>query len=69
MIEVFKTDVQQKVTAVMLIEKLVKLFPGSQVNFDLEDCDRVLRIEGPSICIEKTTKLLKTNGYFCEILT
>jgi len=69
MIEVFKTDVQQPVTASMLAEKLVKLFPGSQVNFDLEDCDRVLRIEGLAICTEKTTQLLKANGYFCEILT
>jgi hypothetical protein len=68
MIEVFKTDVQQPGTANLLIAKLLLLFPGSKVNFDLEDCDRVLRLEGESICSEKTAQLLKASGYRCEVL-
>lgn len=68
MIEVFKTDVQQPGTANLLIAKLILLFPGSRVNFDLEDCDRVLRVEGENICREKIAQLLKSCGYFCQIL-
>ncbi|QKJ32109.1 hypothetical protein HQ865_20855 [Mucilaginibacter mali] len=68
MIEVFKTDVQQPGTANLLIAKLILLFPGSKVNFDLEDCDRVLRVEGEEICCEKIEALLKTCGYCCEVL-
>lgn len=69
MIEVFKTDVQQPGTANLLIAKLILLFPGSRVNFDLEDCDRVLRVEGENICREKIAGLLKSSGYFCQQLT
>jgi hypothetical protein len=68
MIEVFKTDVQQPGTANLLIAKLLLLFPGSRINFDLEDCDRVLRVEGENICYEKIAQLLKASGYCCEIL-
>ncbi|MES2276935.1 MAG: hypothetical protein V4592_12985 [Bacteroidota bacterium] len=68
MIEVFKTDVQQPGTANLLIAKLILLFPGSRVNFDLEDCDRVLRVEGENICCEKIARLLKISGYCCEVL-
>ena len=68
MIEVFKTDVQQTGTADLLVAKLVSLFPGSRVNFDLDDCDRVLRVEGENICTEKTMHLLRTCGYNCEVL-
>lgn len=68
MIEVFKTDVQQPGTANLLTAKLLLLFPGSRVNFDLEDCDRVLRLEGENICREKTARLLKDSGYHCQVL-
>lgn len=68
MIEVFKTDVQQPGTANLLIAKLMLLFPGCRVNFDLEDCDRVLRIEGKNICPEKTAQLLNASGYSCQML-
>ncbi|GAB3931345.1 hypothetical protein [Mucilaginibacter myungsuensis] len=68
MVEVFKTDVQQPGTANVLIVKLTLLFPGSRVNFDLDDCDRVLRVEGDQLCRDKIAHLLKLNGYFCQEL-
>lgn len=68
MIEVFKTDVQEPGAANLLIAKLILLFPGSKVNFDLEDCDRVLRVEGEGICCEKIAALLQSGGYSCEVL-
>jgi hypothetical protein len=68
MVEVFKTDVSQEGAAKRLIGKLQQLFPGSRVNFDLEDCDKVLRVEGHNICCEKTIALLKGEGYNCLTL-
>jgi len=68
MIEIFKTDVQQPGTANLLIAKLMLLFPGSRVSFDLDDCDRVLRVEGPNICCEKIARLLNASGYSCQEL-
>lgn len=64
-IEVFKTNVQQHEPASRLVLKLQRLFPGSKVNFDLEDCDRVLRVEGHSICVEKIKALLWREGFEC----
>lgn len=59
---------QQPGMANVLIAKLILLFPGSRVNFDLEDCDRVLRVEGEDICRLKIAQLLKLNGYRCQEL-
>lgn len=45
MIEVFKTNVQNREEAKALIERLIHYFPDSRINLDLEDCDKVLRIQ------------------------
>lgn len=48
MIEVFKTTVTNKHHADILVVALQKFFPGYTVNFDLEDCDRILRVKSTS---------------------
>jgi len=68
MIGIFKTDVQQPGTANLLISKLMLLFPGARVSFDLDDCDRVLRVEGQNICCETIVRLVKSSGCSCEEL-
>lgn len=45
MIEVFKTNVQKAAQSRLMIKLLKVHFPASQINFDLDDCDKVLRIE------------------------
>lgn len=69
MIEVFKTNVHGEVQSRMLISKLLEQFPASKINFDLEDCDKVLRIEGRYFCAKRIIELLKLNGHYCEVLT
>ena len=44
-IEVFKTDVHSKVLALKIKHHLIDYFPHLKINFDLEDCDRIMRIE------------------------
>lgn len=68
MVEVFKTSVQDKVESCMVIEKLQELFPYYAINFDLEDCDRILRIEHAVIENEKVIAVLNSQGYDCETL-
>ncbi|MCQ6957178.1 hypothetical protein [Mucilaginibacter aquariorum] len=68
MIEVFKTDVQSVEQSKPLIRKLKNYIPGGWVNFDLEDCDKVLRVEGSVFSVEAIIKLLHKNGHHCEIL-
>jgi hypothetical protein len=68
MIEVFKTDVRQAHQADTLISELLQHFPDSKINFDLDDCDRILRIEGLNFLADKVMSLLRENGFYCRLL-
>ncbi|MGZ3764802.1 MAG: hypothetical protein ACXVB0_18310 [Mucilaginibacter sp.] len=68
MVEVFKTNVRQRRQAKLLLGILEKRFPLFRINFDLEDCDKILRVEGENIQREKIAKLVTENGYQCNIL-
>jgi predicted RNA binding protein with dsRBD fold (UPF0201 family) len=68
MVEVFKTNVQQTELATQLASALSQRFPFLKINFDLEDCDKILRIEGGQVCVETVIKLLSSQGYECEVL-
>ena len=68
MIEVFKTDVRKLREAKNLVNILVEHFPGSKINFDLDDCDKILRIEGVNFRIEKIIVLVKERGFECSVL-
>ena len=58
-IEVFRTNVGERSQAQKLIDLLLKHFPGSRINFDLDDCDKVLRVEGRNISSDKISYLLQ----------
>ena len=70
MIEVFRTDVNEKDHARMLVDQIHKAFSHCCANFDLEDCDRILRVKG--ITGEEETwqivSLVKSYGWRVEIL-
>ena len=68
MVEVFKTNVRRAAAAKEILAVLQRNFPGSKINFDLEDCDKILRVEGKNIISEKIMEILKKEGHFCEIL-
>ena len=68
MIEVFKTNVETKNDADSILDMLSGLFPGSKINFDLQDCDNILRVEGKDFSSDKIMTLLKENGFHCTVL-
>jgi hypothetical protein len=68
MVEVFKTDVQKKAQSKMLLCSLSKAFPLCKINFDLSDCDKVLRVEGDNMEALRIMILVKEYGFKCEIL-
>jgi len=68
MVEVFKTNVTCVEKAADLLLKLKDIFPDACINFDLEDCDKILRLEANTICIDKVIALLNAQGFFCELL-
>ena len=68
MVEVFKTNVEDPAQAAKLVGLLQKRITNSSVNFDLEDCDKVLRIEGPEVSPPLVAGILKDYGYKCQPL-
>lgn len=44
-VQVFRTNIESLKGADRLKEELSALYPSSMVSFDLEDCDKILRIE------------------------
>ena len=68
MVEVFKTNVSQNKQANFIIQELQLYFPDCLINFDLEDVDCILRIEGNRENFENIPNLLKEQGYQCELL-
>ena len=68
MVEVFKTNVQKKTQKKMLLCILSEAFPSFKINFDLSDCDKILRVEGEHIEALRIMILVKDYGFKCEIL-
>ncbi len=68
MIEVFKTNVSNPQQAEELIGLLRYLLPGSSINFDLEDCDKVLRIDYETVDPAHVTGILAGRGFECSVM-
>jgi ribosomal protein S18 acetylase RimI-like enzyme len=68
MIEVFKTNVNSKEQAKKITELMVKKYPALSLNFDLTDCDRILRVQSDCLKSSEIINQIKSLGYFCEIL-
>lgn len=68
MIEIFKTNITEVNEAKIITQKLLEYHPLSKIDFDLEDCDKTLRIESRFIDISKVIRILNENDFLCEIL-
>lgn len=68
-VEVFKTNVADPEKAKWLVNQIERNFANCKVNFDLDDCDRILRVmfEG-KIQSDLLVDLLKNVGCIAEVL-
>ena len=70
MIEVFKTDVDDSKYADILVEHIQRIFQGYEVNFDLQDCDKILRVK--NVCgmvnSDRLIQVLSKFGFHAEVL-
>lgn len=69
MVEVFKTNVRESEDAKYLVSLLCHHLPSARINIDLDDCDKVLRVEGKAICSDLILKIVNENGFVCETLS
>jgi hypothetical protein len=70
MVEIFKTNVQKKSEASLVIAVIEQTFPGSCATFDLEDCDHVLRVHAAEkeISCESLIRIVADMGFNAEVL-
>jgi hypothetical protein len=69
-VEILRTNVHSEADATILVQLLQSKFPGCEINFDLEDCDRILRIAGAnhSFNLSEIQDLVASKGFFSEVL-
>lgn len=69
-IEVFKTNVKDADHAQLILDLIHGRFSEYTANFDLDDCDRILRVVSRSAVIDALLlmNLLKSFGVDAEVL-
>lgn len=70
MVEVFKTNIQNWEQARAVLARIHKHFSGYRVNFDLEDRDKILRVESYSDLVnaEPIIDIVNSFGFEAEVL-
>ncbi|PKD17213.1 hypothetical protein APR41_07225 [Salegentibacter salinarum] len=70
MVRVFKTNITDTNLADEFIDSIHLNFSNYIANFDLEDCDNILRIESfnNEICRDSIINLLAEKGFYAEEL-
>ena len=70
LIEVFRTNVNDKVHANMIIDHIHKIFTYYKANFDLQDCDRILRVKSEAGAVHSPSLIgiLHEFGFSAEVL-
>ncbi|MDN3579759.1 hypothetical protein [Mucilaginibacter flavus] len=70
-VEVFKTNVNKRKNADILLQHIHRAFAGYKANFDLDDCDKILRVQCNDRAIKARALILflKDLGFHAEVLT
>lgn len=70
MVEVFSTNVSKKPIADFLVNQLEQRFQNYRANFDLDDCDHILRIKCTEGVVnsESILKFISGFGYKIDVL-
>jgi SAM-dependent methyltransferase len=67
-IEIFKTNIQNNSEANQVSNALKAIFPKSKFNFDLDDPEKILRVENPPLNSELIVQVLRDNGYVAKLI-
>lgn len=70
MVEIFRTNVTKSSEAKRIVRQISIDLPNSKINFCLDDCDRILRVEtaNGSLNANAVIEIVKRNKFHCEIL-
>ncbi|MDX1642669.1 MAG: hypothetical protein R3220_13285 [Balneolaceae bacterium] len=68
-IEVYKTNVNKLSSASVILEEIRQTHPNSDPSFDLEDCDKVLRVEDSSgVDNSVIQEIIRSHGFQIDTL-
>lgn len=68
MIYVFKTSVNTQDQLKKLEPHINRILPDEKWNFDLDDCDKILRVDSKENIVLRITGLLNIHNFSCEEL-
>jgi hypothetical protein len=68
MVDVFKTNITDAATAENVQQQLQRKWPKAEINFDLDDCDHILRIDHHCDVRKFVINRLADWGYYCDEL-
>ena len=68
MVEVFKTNISNEEDAHGILSVLMSLLPDAFINFDLEDCDNILRIQNCAVHTSEIETIVRHKGFECDVL-
>ncbi|RJE75308.1 hypothetical protein BGP76_19645 [Reichenbachiella sp. MSK19-1] len=66
--EIFKTNVQELSDAKVLLAHLADFYPDAEINFDLNDCDKILRFEASVIDVDEIISMIGSHGFSCRLI-
>jgi hypothetical protein len=67
-VQVFKTNVLDREQADMLCDLIQNELTVQRANFDLEDCDKIFRVESTANVDHQIIALVRLHGFLCEEL-
>ncbi|MBW3520432.1 hypothetical protein [Flavobacterium sp. NKUCC04_CG] len=65
MVRIFKTNVSNLIQGNHIMRSLLAHYPNSVINFDLEDCDNILRVDARGVQSEDIVSQLQNLGFQC----
>jgi len=67
-VDLFKTNVENSEQAARTKDALVELMPQALVHIDVDDCDKVLRLERSDMETDAIIRLVEKVGFTCKVL-
>jgi hypothetical protein len=68
MVVVYRTNINNKRQFKTVTRLLSKLFSDLKINIDLEDSEKVLRLEGKDIISSEIINSLGKIGFLCQVM-
>lgn len=68
MIKIFRTNIQTEYQVVEITNILLREFHNFKISIDLEDWEKILRVQGNRFKSEDIERIVNAYGYRCEEL-